>query len=259
MCLIFFAYDCHPHYQLIVAANRDEYYSRPALAAGFWADNPHILAGKDLKGGGTWMGITATGRFATLTNYRDPLNYKAQAPSRGNIVQEYLESEDSPEEFLKKLYNKAGDYNGFNLLVGRVDALYYFSNREQLIRKVKKGVHGLSNSLLDVPWPKVTRGIKTLESCLQHDSVKPEHLFEIMADRQQAEDHELPQTGVGLEKERLLSPAFVLSPDYGTRATTVIIVERNNKVRFWERSYLPACLNDWKQVYYEFQLEKPWN
>lgn len=256
MCLIFFAYDYHPRYQLIVAANRDEYYSRPASAAGFWDDNPGILAGRDLEAGGTWMGITTTGRFAALTNFRDPLNYKAQAPSRGHIVQEYLESSGSPETFLAGLSTRADEYNGFSFLAAAAGSFYYFSNRERLIRKIPKGLHGLSNSLLNVPWPKVTSGIEALELCLQSRDINPEKLFAIMANNHRADDLELPQTGVGLEKERLLSPAFVQSPDYGTRATTIILIDQGNMVQFWERSYSPESGGNWNQVYYNFQLER---
>lgn len=250
MCLILFAYDCHPRYQLVVAANRDEFYRRPALPAGFWADKPHILAGKDLREGGTWMGITTSGRFAALTNYRDPSCYNQQAPSRGHLVHNYLNSSYSPEEYLHKLNDEGTAYNGYNLLLGTYDSMYYYSNREGVIRKLKKGVYGLSNSLLNVPWPKVRQGISRLTEVVQNKDIDAEHLFSIMADQEQPDDKDLPDTGVGLTMERMLAPAFVTSENYGTRVTTVILADRNHNVRFWERSFTDIDRSN--EVYHEF-------
>ena len=250
MCMILFAYDCHPRYQLVLAANRDEYYNRPALPAAFWQDNPAILAGKDLLQGGTWMGITNTGRLAGLTNYRDPASYNPQAPSRGQLVQNYLTSGVAPEIYIENIANGGAAYNGFNLLLGSYDSLYYYSNREMMIRKVEKGIHGLSNSLLDVPWPKVTKGIKSLTACLQNEDIHAEDLFAIMADKEQPDDQDLPHTGVSLEMERMLAPAFVVSEKYGTRLTSVILVDRNHRVQFWERSFTNGQPDN--EVYYAF-------
>ncbi len=255
MCMILWASDCHLKYKLVVAANRDEFYNRPTLPADYWPDHPRILAGKDIKHGGTWMGITTTGRFATLTNYRDPSNYDPQALSRGHLVQGYLENDLSPASYLKNLSNGKEEYNGFNLLTGTFDNLYYFSNQEKIIHKVEKGFHGMSNSLLDVPWPKVARGIKALEGCLQSREVNVESLFALMADRTQPPDHELPQTGVSLELERQLAPAFVKMQDYGTRSTTVILVDHSNYVQFRERSFKPGQPNTWTEICYDFKVE----
>lgn len=252
MCMILFAYDCHPKYQLVVAANRDEFYNRPASAAAFWEDYPDILAGRDLQEGGTWMGVTTGGRFAALTNYRDPSSYKPEFSSRGYLVHNYLSRQLAPESYIENLDSEGAMYNGFNLLVGTYESLYYYSNREKLSRKVEKGVHGLSNSLLDVPWPKVTRGIKGLGDLMQDEDIEVERLFAIMADREQPDDRDLPQTGVGLEMERMLAPAYVMSPSYGTRVTTIILVDRKHHVQFWERSFMPAQLDKWEEVYYEF-------
>lgn len=254
MCLILFAYDCHPRYRLVVAANRDEFYNRPTLPADFWADNPDILAGKDLREGGTWMGITAAGRFAALTNYRDPSSYKPQAPSRGHLVHKYLDNDFGPEYYLDRLPDGGAAYNGFNLLLGNYDFLYYYSNRERLIRKVDRGVHGLSNSLLDVPWPKVTRGTRVLAELLQNEDIEARDLFAMMADQEQPDDSDLPETGVGLEMERMLAPIFVTSENYGTKLSTVILVDRDHNVRFWERSYLNIQADEWNEVYYEFKI-----
>lgn len=254
MCLILFAYDCHPRYQLVVAANRDEFYERTALPASFWPDNLDILAGKDLKQGGTWMGVTTTGRFAGLTNYRDPSTYNTDAPSRGYLVQDYLTGQLHPESYIANLPDQGAAYNGFNLLMGTPDSLYCFSNREKQLRKVEKGVHGLSNSLLDVPWPKVSKGIKSLADCLQQVDIEAESLFRIMADQEQPLDQDLPQTGVSLEAERMLAPAFVVSPKYGTKTSTVILIERNHRIRFWERSFIPGQVDKFSEVYYEFEV-----
>jgi uncharacterized protein with NRDE domain len=253
MCLILFAYDCHPKYKLVVAANRDEFYNRPALPAAFWPDNPFILAGKDLQQGGTWMGITTSGRFAALTNYRDPSHYNPQSPSRGYLVQNYLNSNAAPESYIENLDNGGAEYNGFNLLVGNYDTLYYYSNQEKIIKKVEKGIHGLSNSLLDVEWPKVSKGKRALASCMQQQDIKVECLLEIMANMEQPEDCELPQTGVSLEWERMLAPTYVMSENYGTKLTTVLMVDRKNNIKFWERSFTPIQLGTWNDVHYEIK------
>ncbi|HHW60870.1 MAG TPA: NRDE family protein [Syntrophomonadaceae bacterium] len=255
MCLILFAHDCHPRYQLVVAANRDEFYQRPTLPANYWPDAPHILAGRDLQEGGTWMGVTTTGRFAALTNYRDPSSHKVDAPSRGHLVENYLRCDLTPVSYLESLPEGGAAYNGFNLLLAADDSMYYYSNREGQIRKVEQGVHGLSNSLLNTPWPKVSRGIRVLTDILQDEDIKVERLFAMMTDQEQPEDQELPDTGVGLEMERMLAPIFVTSPNYGTRLTTVILVGRDNRVRFWERSYLHARPDEWDEVHYDFKLE----
>ncbi|HVJ49301.1 NRDE family protein [Desulfitobacterium sp.] len=232
MCLILLAYDCHPQYKFVIAANRDEFYKRPTLPANFWPDNPDILAGRDLEQGGTWMGITTAGRFAALTNYRDPFQEKPQAPSRGYLVRDYLNSDLSPESYLKDLRAGRVEYNGFNLLTGTTQTLYYYSNQEKAIRRVEKGFHGLSNSLLDVAWPKVRKGVKALEGCLQEQNIEVEQLFEIMTDQERPSDSELPHTGVSLELERKLSSLYIVSPDYGTRSTTILLVNHHNRVQF---------------------------
>lgn len=255
MCTILFAHDCHPRYQLIVAANRDEYYKRPTQKAAFWNDHPNLLGGRDLQQGGTWMGITTSGRFAALTNYRDPATYKRGLPSRGHLVEDYLIGSASPQVYIENLPQGGSVYNGFNLLMGIGNDLYYYSNREQILHRVDPGVHGLSNSLLDVPWTKVSRGVQALTDAAAAEEIKAEQLFTILADRFLPEDRDLPETGVGLEMERILAPVFVASPKYGTCLSTVILVERDGQVRFWERSYPDHEPGIWEEVYYEFQLE----
>ncbi len=255
MCIVIFAYDCHPKYQLVVAANRDEYYERPALAAEFWSGNPEVLAGRDLREGGTWMGITTSGRFAVLTNYRDPATYKPNRPSRGYLVENYLSGTLEPRVFINCLENRGTDYNGFNLLFGTCASLYYYSNRDKILQQVEKGIHGVSNSLLDVPWPKVTKGKRALAEGLQNEDIKAEYLFAMMADREQPDDRDLPRTGVSLEWERILAPTFVISPKYGTRTTTILLVDRNNKVQYQERSFKAATADILNEVCYEFYIK----
>lgn len=252
MCIILFAYNCHPRYQLVVAANRDEFYQRPTLPAAFWPDHPDILAGRDLKEGGTWMGITTGGRFAALTNYRDPSSVKPEARSRGHLVKNYLSSNLTPETYAANLIDGGSAYNGFNLLMGTNKSMYYYSNREKLIRQIPAGVHGLSNALLNTPWPKVSKGIKALADLLQQDAIKAEQLFALMADREQPHDQDLPRTGVSLEMERMLAPTFVISPNYGTCLSTVILVEHDHTVQFRERSYKNGQPDTWDEVYYKY-------
>ncbi|MGE5544021.1 MAG: NRDE family protein [Bacillota bacterium] len=255
MCLILLAIDFHPKYRLVVAANRDEYYNRETLPAAFWPENPSILAGRDVRQGGTWMGITTDGRFSAITNYRDPSRHKPQAPSRGHLVQRYLESSTSPECYMRDLIDESDRYNGFNLLAGTPENLYYFSNREKVIRPLERGCHGISNSLLDVPWPKVTRGIKGLAACLQQQKINHEDLFALMADKEYADDCDLPHTGVSLEMERMLSSIFIEIPGYGTRCTTILLIDRENRVQFRERSFFPDRSGTWKDAYYAFRIK----
>lgn len=251
MCLIIFANNYHPKYKLVVAANRDEFYERPTSLANFWEDEPNILAGRDLKEGGTWLGVNTLGYFAALTNYRDPTNQKDIAPSRGQLVKNYLASNINPTDYIANLPEGGVAYNGFNLLLADYHNLYYYSNLEKEVRLIPKGVHGLSNNLLNIPWPKVSKGIKNLEEILAEDDVNVDELFKMMADREQAEDSKLPDTGVGLELERILAPAFVTSPNYGTRLTTVILIDYSHNIKFWERTFINHEPNKWDEVYYE--------
>jgi uncharacterized protein with NRDE domain len=253
--MILFAIDRHPKYSLIIAANRDEYYSRPTLAASF--RNNDLLAGKDLSQGGTWMGITRYGRFAALTNYRDPSLNKPDALSRGLIVYDYLTGNFTPEKYLKSLSGKAKKYNEFNLIAGSTNELYYFSSHENKFHRVESGIHVLSNNLLDVQWPKTKRGTQKFTDCLKHDDVDPNMLLEILSDTQHPPDKDLPDTGVGTDLERMLASIFVESPDYGTRASTVLLADRSNHVRFRERSFSSPGGKPDGEVYFEFDIELP--
>lgn len=237
MCLILLAWKSDPLFPLVFAANRDEFYERPSAPAGFWSEAPDLLAGRDLRGGGTWLGITRSGRLAALTNYRDPASMKTEAPSRGMLVSDYLRSREPPGAYLGRIADGAGRYNGFNLLVGDPEELLCFSNRGDL-QRLQPGIYGLSNHLLDTPWPKVAWGKRALKTVLAGDrGMLPEALFALLADRRRPPDDRLPDTGVGLARERLLSPLFIESELYGTRSSTVLLIDRNGETTFVERVF----------------------
>lgn len=241
MCLILIAYHAHPRYPLVIAANRDEFRRRPTEGAHFWADRPELCAGRDLVHGGTWLGLTRNGRVAALTNYRDPWDRKPDAPSRGELVSRFLASPLSIDAFLAQLRRDGPTYLGFNLLFGGVDRLLWYSNRNGAAEPMTPGIHGLSNELLDTPWPKVTRGKELLAGVLQGEgALDKEELFALLADRTRPPDRLLPQTGIGIEKERLLSTIFIDGQEYGTRCSTVILVADHGEVSFQERSFEPG-------------------
>lgn len=253
MCLVFFAYQHHPQYSLIVAANRDEYYSRPSAPAQYWSDHPQVLAGRDLKELGTWMGITMDGRFAALTNYRDPRRQSDNSLSRGHLTGSFLCGQQSPTEYLESVASQAQQYNGFNLLVGDKQSLWYFSNVQGQVLQIPPGIHGLSNHLLNTPWPKLEQGRQQLAQCLAQADISENDLWAILTSRQKPIDDKLPVTGVGLEWERTLSSPFVESPEYGTRSSTILLVGYDDSVRFVERVY-HSSLHSWQEVSYEFQI-----
>jgi uncharacterized protein with NRDE domain len=237
MCLIFIGLKSHPAYKLIVAANRDEFYNRKTAAADYWTDHPEILGGRDLEAGGTWLGMNKNGKLSMITNFRDPKNINPKAPSRGQLVSDFLIRNVNADAYLQNISTHAKVYNGFNLISGTVDELYYFSNYGDGIIRMSKGLFGLSNHLLETPWPKVTRGKEKFAHVLKQTEVRSEGIFEILNDDTIAPDDALPDTGLGLERERILSSMFIKSPGYGTRSSTVILVDQNNNVRFTERVY----------------------
>ncbi len=254
MCLILFSFKQHPLYPLVIAANRDEFYDRASAPAAFWEDAPDLLAGRDLVAGGTWLGITRSGRLAALTNYRDPRSSREDAPSRGMLVAGYLRGRETPEAFLEKLSKETRSYNGFSLVLGDAGTLYYFSNRNECSCELKPGLYGLSNRFLDTAWPKVERGKKALAELLASErDPAPEELFRILADECRPEDNRLPDTGVGIEWERLLSPLFIKSPTYGTRSSTVLLINKEGIVTFVERTF-NSNPNPLKTVAYEFRI-----
>jgi uncharacterized protein with NRDE domain len=255
MCLVVLAIDQHPKHKLILAANRDEYYDRPSAPPAFWEEAPQVLAGKDLKGGGTWLGITKTGRIAAITNYRDPASVMTDAPSRGWLVRDYLLGMDEPASYLKKVRKDGIRYNGFNLIVGHKEKLFWYSNRGEGIISLSPGLHGISNRLLNTPWPKVTRSKERLADLLaNHENPPSEGLFKLLRDRSIAPDDVLPDTGVGIEWERILSSVYITSPTYGTRSSTLILLDLNDRVTFMDRTF-DSRPEPTASVQFEFTLE----
>ncbi len=238
MCLLGFNLNNHQTYKFIFVANRDEAYKRPTKAAHFWEDSPYLLGGRDLEQMGTWLGITTSGRFAALTNYREiPLQSEGKI-SRGNIVTSFLKGHQSPVDYLKEINNKKNQYNGFNVIVGSINELYYYNNRQQQITPINQGTHMLSNAFLNTEWPKTVRlKNKLLQYINSATQLDPKILLSIMDDRTLAKEDQLPNTGVGLALEKVLSPIFIQSKNYGTRSTTVILVSHDNEVTFTERTY----------------------
>ncbi len=237
MCLIVFAWRPGHALPLVVAANRDEFHARPSLPLARWEDAPSVYAGRDLEAGGTWLGIGAAGRFAALTNIRDPAQPQGLR-SRGELTASFLKGDQSPLDYLNDLARHAGDYSGFNLLVGDAEHLCFFNSREGAPRILPAGVYGLSNARLDTPWPKLQRAKHALTTCL--GTPDSEQLLRLLADPQPAADAQLPETGVGLATERLLSSVFIASAHYGTRASTALLVDADGQREIRERSFGPA-------------------
>jgi uncharacterized protein with NRDE domain len=241
MCLVLIALDSHPDYSLILVANRDEFYDRPTAPAAFWADAPSVLAGRDLKAGGTWLGIDRRGRLAAVTNYRQGEREPPTARSRGRLVSDFLTGDTSALKHIERVQSEAGLYNGFNLIAGDAGGFFYYSNREGRVRTLAPGVYGLSNHLLDTPWPKVTSAKSAFGALLNGEATElTEALFTLLSDRSRAADALLPSTGVGPEWEHLLSSAFIASDGYGTRSSTVVLVGRNGNILFVERTFGPG-------------------
>ena len=275
MCLIVFSYHEYADYPLIFAGNRDEFHGRPAAPAHFWGTHPDLLAGRDLQAGGTWLGVSREGLFATVTNYREPIkNSTTCRLSRGALVTEYLLKSTSVESHFADLASRSVDYNGFNLLFGRPDALYYFSNRgpkaesnqpnesaadgdayaadgdayaaaadayaNPRLHTIEPGLHGLSNEQLDTPWPKVRRAKELFRKAVEGVEPAFEPLLDLLADSRRASDHEVPSTGLDPELESRLSSIFIPGDDYGTRASTVVLMREDGLVQFAERTYGPG-------------------
>ncbi|MAA75640.1 MAG: hypothetical protein CMN28_13145 [Salinisphaeraceae bacterium] len=237
MCLIAFAWRAHPRYELVVAANRDEFHARPAEPAGFWSDAPQVYAGRDLQAGGAWCGMHSDGRFAAVTNYRDARPDRGER-SRGDLVAGFLKAPATTRDFAEAVQAGRDRYGGFNLLLADADDMFYLSNRHPGgITGVKPGIHALSNGVLGDRWPKTERAISGLQSALAGDQADTQELLTLLADRRPAPDEALPDTGVGLPAEQVLSPIFVKTPDYGTRASTVILKDIDGGVRFIEVRY----------------------
>ena len=239
MCLIVFSYRCHPGFRLLLAANRDEFLERPTAPLGLHFDGELILGGRDLRGGGTWLALAADGRFGAITNYRDPARRMTGAPSRGALIVEYLLGSLSARDFLQReLAPRAHGYEGFNLLVGDRQELVYFSNISGEVRTLVPGLYGLSNHLLDTPWPKVQRIKRRFTAFLAGaDEIRVPELFILLADRACPADQELPNTGVGLDWERRLAPVCITAPGYGTRSSSLLAIQEDGRAEFSERCY----------------------
>lgn len=247
MCLILFSYKQHAQYPLILAANRDEHYERPTAQAMPWTGHPTIIGGRDLKVGGTWLGMTRSGRWAALTNVRDKqevqMSDSSSYRSRGELVGDYLKNEVSPLSYLQQIRSNDNDYRGYNLLLGDSDSLSTYSNRTKVIETIAPGIFGLSNAYLDAPWPKVMQGKEGLKNICNNPEISDEEqltqqLFQLLRHSKVADDKYLPRTGVSLEWERTLSPLFIKSTNYGTCSSSILIIDRNGMMTFTERSYL---------------------
>ena len=244
MCLILLAWHAHPDYPLVIAANRDEFFARPAAPAAFWNKTPQVLAGRDLEAGGTWLGVDRHGRFAALTNYREGAQQSAQRrpspPTRGALVADFLAGHAKAEGYLAELATHGADYSGFNLLVGDHRRLGYYTNRGAGPRWLTPGIYGLSNHLLDTPWPKLATAKAAFAQALT-DLPMQVPFFNLLADREIVPDPHLPETGVPLDWERILSAVFVSSPTYGTRASTLLSMHRDGQVTLTEHSFGPGA------------------
>lgn len=237
MCLILLAWQAHPDYPLVVAANRDEFFTRPSAPAAFWPEAPQVLAGRDLEAGGTWLGVSRGRRFAALTNYREGGKLLPHARSRGALVADFVAGHARPAAYLARRATHAADYNGFNLLIADDERLGYCTNRgDRRTRWLGPGIYGLSNHLLDTPWPKLASAKAAFAKALA-TLPAPAAFLELLADQEIVPDSHLPETGVPIEWERILSAIFVRSEHYGTRASTLLTRHRDGLTTLLERSF----------------------
>lgn len=240
MCLILIGVEAHPRFPLVIAANRDEFYDRPAAGAAFWPEQPNILAGRDLKAGGTWFAVDRQGRVAAVTNVHRATPPETDRPSRGELPIRFLRQSLNAQAFVAALRTEARAYAGFNLLLGDETGFWIYSNQDELLRRLDPGIHGLSNGLPETRWPKVSRGTALLRDCLNDArAVAPDLLLDLMTDRQVAADEALPERGVAIALERAMAPMFIVSDRYGTRCTTLYLREPGQAL-FIERSYRPG-------------------
>ncbi|ANM31136.1 hypothetical protein ABI59_18500 [Acidobacteria bacterium Mor1] len=255
MCLIAVAHQASPRYRLVVAANRDEFHQRPTREARFWGVYPSLLAGKDLEGGGTWMGVSRDGRVAAITNFREPGKSRSDAVSRGLLVRDFLTGNAGPLDYVQQVTLEEQEFNGFSLLAFQGEELAWISNRHPGAGALAPGIYGLSNAVLDTPWPKVCRLKDRLETLVSRDEpLDAESVFAALADRVTPDDADLPETGVGLERERVLSPVFIDTPQYGTRCSTLVTIDYDGRLTFIERSYGPAAA-PLGEVRFDFRIE----
>ena len=256
MCLIALAYKKHPNYPFLLSANRDEFYNRPANFADYWKESPQLLAGRDCVAGGTWLGITTSGRFAAITNYSEEGSAGKTHPlSRGELSRTFLAGNKSAEKFLVDVRPNDKKYGGFNLLLMDNTGLFCYSNRDGNIIHLEPGVYGLSNHKIDTPWPKVKRAKKYFKELLKSQEVSHDQLFSATSDRKGV----LKSMGPGIkftasiESAKPMSAQFITSEDYGTRANTTIMINKQGLVQFRERNFL-AHGQKGKQREYSFFL-----
>ncbi|MCC2615770.1 NRDE family protein [Aestuariibacter halophilus] len=238
MCILFIAVKQHPDLPLIIAANRDEFYQRPTTPSGFWNEYPSILAGKDRQAGGTWMGVTRGGKIAALTNVREPQRVLDNAPSRGELTVNYLTEDVSTSDYLQCCQSSRQHYNGYNLLFGEWHNLHVYNNRSDTLTVLKPGFYALSNASIDMHWPKQRRGVKGLQAACQ---LPADHIVDalltVLQDDHQAPEEALPDTGIPKDWERLLSSIFITTPDYGTRCSTILTVDDQQHISWYEQTY----------------------
>jgi uncharacterized protein with NRDE domain len=254
MCLILVAWQGHSHYPCVIAANRDEFFSRAAETARWWDDDARILAGRDLLAGGTWLGVTRSGRFAALTNYRGA-ERRVDAPSRGALVADILKSQNSTQDILGQLQEVGARYSAFNVIFSDGERLAIYESMSAAGRELGPGIYGLSNHLLDTPWPKVENAKSAMSAALA-GLPDTQAALELLRDDRPAPDHLLPRTGVSLEWERLLSSAFIRAADYGTRCSTILSVDRSGIASFDEWSWGRAA-EQLNHCHYSFRVERP--
>jgi uncharacterized protein with NRDE domain len=235
MCLIVFAWRSHPGYRLVLAANRDERHARPTRELHWWPDRPGILAGRDLKAGGTWLAASRMGRFATVTNYREGQPNKAGLQSRGELVTDFVTGDGSPEAFVHQIEDER--YAGFSLLVASGDALWYVSNRGDGPVQLAPGIYGLSNATLDTPWSKLVRSRNRLAAALETGDIDDDTLIGILSDRAPAPVADVKNDALPFELARAVTAPFIIAPDYGTRCTTVIRWRNDDTVAVTERRF----------------------
>jgi len=235
MCLIVFALKAHPDYRLILAANRDEFHARPAEAMHWWPDHPDLLAGRDLQAGGTWLGISRSGRFAAVTNYREELDKTHHGPSRGDLVTGFVTGQETPLSWRKDL--RSGDFRGFSLLTAVADEMAYVSNRGDNARRLEPGIYGLSNASLDTPWTKVLRSKEALHAVTRQGSVDAAQLFRLLGDREPAASDDYAGTGLAPEMARAISAPFIATREYGTRCSTVLLIGESGRIEIHERRF----------------------
>jgi len=256
MCLAVIVLDAHPRYAAVLAANRDEFHARPAQAAHWWDDAgaAPILAGRDLAQGGTWLGLGRDGRWAFVTNVREPSRFDPHAPSRGKLVPALLRDPRALVDALEAFVDGAQDYNGFNLAAGDAATAAFGSNRGPRAQALGRGIHGISNAGLDTPWPKLVRAKTGLAAWVSSGDDALDRLWPVLVDRTPASDHELPDTGISQERERLLSSPFIVSESYGTRCSTLVALTRDGEAQFIERSFDATGVAT-GEVAFRFRLE----